>query len=270
MSTCSVRDVQLKALECLDELDRICEKHGISYFISWGTVLGAVRHGGFIPWDDDIDVCMMYPDYLKFLQVCTTELDKDNFFVQTPDTDYNTLVPYAKLRMNNTTSMDEKYSHIKMHWGLCIDIFPLRNAPESEKKRKKLVFLSKLLRLTLRRRVISGVNKLLVDVLCTVFTEKRFRKMLYSQIDKLCPENETGTIFDMEGISSNKIFYSTELVKEVAPMEFEGKQYPCPKNTHEYLTYLYGDYMTPPPESARTGHSGVIIDLDKNYTEYQS
>lgn len=269
MATCTVRDIQLKAMECLREVDRICTKHDIPYFLSWGTALGAVRHNGFIPWDDDVDVSMMYPDYLKFLNVCKTELDTEHFFLQTPDTDYNTMVPHAKLRMNNTTSMDEKYSHIKMHWGLCIDIFPIRNAPDSESDRKKLVFLSMLYRLTLRRKVITGKNKLLVNALCTIFTEKRFRKMLLNKIDSMCPETATADVFDMEGISSRKIFYPRNLVDSTQLLSFEGENFPCPKNIHEYLTNLYGDYMTPPPETSRTGHTGIIVDLDKNFTEYQ-
>ena len=270
MATYTTRDIQLKAIECLDELDRICKKNDIPYFIAWGTALGAVRHKGFIPWDDDVDVSMTYDNYLKFLEVCKTDLNTDKFFLQTPDTDYNTLVNYAKLRMNNTTSMDKEYSHIKMHWGICIDVFPIRNAPESKFKRKELVFFSMLYRLTLRRQVITGRNKFLVDTLCTIFTEKRFRKMLLNKINSLCPKEETSDIFDVEGISIKKPFYPRNLVDEIEPIEYEGRYLPAPKNIDAYLSYMYGDYMTPPPEDKRTGHSGIIVDLEKNFTEYQN
>ncbi len=270
MENAKTRSIQLAALECLHEVKRICEANDIPYFLSWGSALGAVRHKGFIPWDDDVDICMMYPDYLKFLEVCKTQLNTDKFFIQTPETDYNTLLPYAKLRMNNTTSMDKKYSHIKMHWGICIDIFPIRNAPDGEKARKKLVFLSMLYRLTLRRQVITGKNKLLVNTLCTLFGEKRFRKMLIDKIDAMCESGNNDDVFDMEGISVRKIFYPKKLVDSVANLTFEDSEFPCPKEIDGYLTYLYGDYMTPPPNADRTGHTGVIIDLEKNFTEYQN
>lgn len=119
----TMREIQMTTLECLKEVKRICEKNDIPYFLSWGSALGAVRHEGFIPWDDDIDISMLYPDYLRFLEICQKDLDTKRFFLQTPDTDYNTFSGFAKIRMNHTTSMIEEYSHIKMHWGICMDIF---------------------------------------------------------------------------------------------------------------------------------------------------
>lgn len=269
MKEYSIRELQLKTLECLKEVKRICEKNQIPYFLSWGSALGAVRHQGFIPWDDDIDICMMYADYLRFLEACKMDLDTKRFFLQTPDTDYHTLLPYAKLRMNHTTSMDAQYSHVKMHWGVCIDIFPLRNAPDSPKKRKQLLFYSKLYRLVLRRSVISGTKRMVLKILCLLFTEKGLRKKLQKRIDSLCPTTETGTIFDTEGISAGKVFYPSKLVEGIAMLPFEGIQFSCPEHADEYLTYMYGDYMTPPPESNRTGHTGIIVDLEKDYSEYQ-
>lgn len=270
MKQYSVRDVQLKTLECLKEVDRICVKNQIPYFLSWGSALGAVRHKGFIPWDDDIDIGMMYPDYLKFLEACKTDLDCHRFFLQTPHTDYNTLVSYAKIRMNHTTSMEIQYSHIKMHWGICIDIFPIRNAPETLKKRKELLFWSNLYRLILRRKVLEGPKKTVLNVFCTLFSEKKLRRKLEKRIDSLCPDHRTESVFEMGAIREQKAFYPRKLIEGIMMLSFEGSEFPCPENVDDYLTYMYGDYMTLPPESERTGHTGALIDLEKGYTEYQN
>lgn len=264
-----IRDMQLKALECLKEVKRICEKNQIPYFLSWGSALGAVRHQGFIPWDDDVDLCMMYPDYCRFLEVCKTDLNTERFFLQTPDTDFHTLAPFAKLRMNHTTSMDKKYAHLKMHWGICIDIFPLRNAPATEKEKKRLLFYSRLYIAILRKPVISGVKRMILNILCLPFTEKGLRRKLLHKIDSICSKQDTGYIYDMEGHSENTIFYPKSLVEGTVMLPFEGIDFPCPKNTDAYLTNLYGDYMTPPSDVDKSGHQGIIVDLEKDYTEYQ-
>ncbi len=265
----TMREIQMTTLECLKEVKRICEKNDIPYFLSWGSALGAVRHEGFIPWDDDIDISMLYPDYLRFLEICQKDLDTKRFFLQTPDTDYNTFSGFAKIRMNHTTSMIEEYSHIKMHWGICMDIFPIRNAPQSSLKRKQLIFLSKLYRMLLKRKVLSGRNKLLIDILCGLFTEKGLRKKLEKRIDAFCPAQETQEVFDIEGIPVQKAFYPRKLIEGSMMLKFEDTEFPCPKDVDAYLTYMYGDYMTLPPEQERIGHTGALIDIKKDYTEYQ-
>lgn len=124
-----LRALQLKELEGLKEIDRICRKHGIEYMLSWGSAIGAIRHQGFIPWDDDIDVCMKWNDYLKFKEVCKTELDS-RYFYQDWESDPYYYSSWAKIRMNDTTSIMRKMKDYPIHGGICLDVFPLVAYPD--------------------------------------------------------------------------------------------------------------------------------------------
>lgn len=115
-------DLQKVEFDILVEFDRICRKFNLKYFLFSGTLLGAVRHGGFIPWDDDIDVAMPINDYYKFVKICKTELGED-YFLQTYNTDYVNFW-YAKIRKNNTTMLESGFENVNMHHGVWIDIFP--------------------------------------------------------------------------------------------------------------------------------------------------
>ena len=118
-------------LEMLAELDRICRKYNIKYIISGGTLLGAVRDGKFIPWDDDIDVRMDRAEYIKFANVCNQELDTDRFFFQDHNTDPNYPWYYGKMRYNHSHYTRVGQEHLNMHDGIFIDIMPADGLPNN-------------------------------------------------------------------------------------------------------------------------------------------
>ena len=122
MST--MREIQLCTLTILKEVVRICNKHNLTYYLSSGTLLGAIRHKGFIPWDNDIDIEMPIEDYRKFLRIAPKEISSD-FFVQTYRSDKNYNLAWTQVRANNTTSLVMKYINWDIHWGMHLDIFPL-------------------------------------------------------------------------------------------------------------------------------------------------
>src|SRR5699024_7471673 len=119
-----IKEVQKDQLDILIEFDRICKKNNIKYQLFAGTLLGAIRHKGFIPWDDDIDVCMLREDYEKFLNICNKDM-KNEYFLQTYNSDTNYIMQFAKLRKNNTIFLERVTANCDIHHGVYIDIFPL-------------------------------------------------------------------------------------------------------------------------------------------------
>lgn len=134
-----LREVQLFDLQILKDVVRVCDNNNIKYMISSGTLLGAVRHGGFIPWDDDTDIYMPLSDYKKFLKIAQRELG-EKYFVQNYKTDKNYSEMWTQIRANGTTSMPVKAYKFDIHYGMCMDIFPavgVSDAPKKEIKTKK-------------------------------------------------------------------------------------------------------------------------------------
>lgn len=131
-----IKDLQRIELEMLLEVDRICKKYNIRYFLVAGTLLGAIRHKGFIPWDDDIDICMPVEEYRKFCKVAKTDLKKE-YFLQNSDTDFSNRW-FSKVRKNNTTCIEKGYEKSKIHQGIWIDIFPLIGVKKDEKWLKSI------------------------------------------------------------------------------------------------------------------------------------
>jgi len=128
---------QLKRLqnieyEILQEIVRICEKNNLSYFLIGGTLLGAVRHKGFIPWDDDLDIAIPRKDYEKFLKICQTQLNSD-YFLHCNKTDPDYWLPFAKVRKKNTLFDEKSITSIETHKGIYNDVFPLDNAKKTTK-----------------------------------------------------------------------------------------------------------------------------------------
>jgi lipopolysaccharide cholinephosphotransferase len=122
-----VRKMQLMQLDILKEFDRICRKYGIKYTLCGGSMLGAVRHKGFIPWDDDIDVTVLREDYNKFSELCKTELDPDKYFYQSMETDSNYHLMYNRILLKGTAYIRAGQEHLKARTGIFVDIFPRDN-----------------------------------------------------------------------------------------------------------------------------------------------
>ena len=146
MSNQAVRDVQEKILYIMKYIDLLCRENGIVYYIMGGTALGAIRHGGFIPWDDDLDIFMTPDQYEKFKSVFEKQ-NSSSFVLQEWKTTPNYL-EYAKIRMNGTTFIEECYKdRIDMHHGIYVDIMILHKVPESKFIQKKIYYYSKFVTL---------------------------------------------------------------------------------------------------------------------------
>lgn len=271
MST--LREIQLFELQMLKDVVKVCDDNNIEYMLSSGTLLGAVRHGGFIPWDDDIDLYMTLHNYNRFLKIGQKELG-NKYFVQNYKTEKNYNEFWTQIRANNTTSMPIKCKDLDIHWGMCIDIFPLvgvsKDNAKAEKQRKALLWNRKLL----ADKYIKAVGESISAKMKILYLLPRwFRRWL-------CSVNERKFMLDIEKEEyCASIWYDivkkypVEIFKEYSKIQFEDAKFTTVSKYDEYLTLLYGDYMTPPPIDQQGGHSDeigkIIMDIDKDYKEYK-
>lgn len=260
-----LRDLQLIELEILKEVHRICKKNNIEYFLDSGTALGAVRHQGFIPWDDDIDVGMTRENYNKFLSVAQKELGSD-FFLQTNDTDPKSPYYFAKIRKNHTVFMEWNKRNLDIHHGIYIDIFPYDNLPnnyiERVKFQKKCDNLYKfyLIRSTPDRdlspqKTIKWIVMAIIRRILHLLTKpipfsfvKRILDKNFTKYNKNNTEYFTCLAYGKPYTFRKQDFFP---LKEI---QFENRMFFIAQNHDSYLEELYGDYMKLPEENQRQGH----------------
>lgn len=262
-------------LELLLTVDRICRKHKIHYFLAGGTLLGAIRHKGFIPWDDDIDIMLLRPDYDKLLRVLKEELPS-NMFLQTTETDPHYHQAFFKIRMNDTifaTEFSAKFP--EMHNGFFIDILAHDKTAKSKTGQKLHLFQTLLTRsmvfhkwedtpisLSGKHAILCSIATGMKKILPMRFLEKRMFRTLQKYNKK-----ETGYLYDGMGRNLRRGAFPEEWLKSAILWDFEGYRLPVPKEYDRYLTWLYGDYMTPVPVGERgISHNIVRMDLGR-YSE---
>lgn len=261
-----VRKMQLLQLEMMVEFDRLCREENIHYVICCGTLLGAVRHRGYIPWDDDADIAMLREEYEKFKKVAY-KLDQSNCFFQDHSTDPEYRWGYGKLRKTGTTYIRLGQEHIKCKNGVYVDIFPLDDIPRTTIGQIFNDFECFIWRKILYSEVgrVSGesnwIQKIIYTQLAKIPTDwvfekmrhitdksnnranRRVRVLLFPSFGRLYVRNPIRTRYGMP-----KIWF-----KQTKQYEFEGYKLVGIKDADAFLKYMYDDYMTLPPESERTG-----------------
>lgn len=260
---------QRALLQMLHEVDRICRKYGIQYMLFAGTALGAVRHGGFIPWDDDIDVIMLRPEYERFLALAVDELDSNTYYLQREFSEHWPMF-FAKLRKNGTACIERYIPRDPLtHQGIYIDIFPCDNLSDVPVKRRCQFLASKaVIAQSLYRRgyLTDNLGKKLAMQLSRCLSMKAL--WTYAT-DKA--KNESRMVHSFFGASSRyeKSTYPREWFTETTLLPFEDGVFPVSAYYDEMLTMLYGDYMTPTPVGQRGQKvHAEIVDLERSYTEY--
>lgn len=265
------RKLQLKILELAKEIDAICKRNNIEYYITYGSCLGAVRHKGFIPWDDDFDIMVKYEHYEKFLNACQRELDHQKYFVQTLETDSYYYLSFAKIRNIKTTFLVEGEDFDNMVSGIYIDVFPLVGYPKGKLKQIKFN-INRAFALSANRNVIN--NKFLRNIfqlILKIFGKERIIKYCTRQCVKYkCDECEqVVSVFDGDGIKVN--LTTNKILGKPMYVQFEDTKLPIPENYDDYLKNIYGDYMKLPSKEVMesSSHTPYILDLEHSYEEYK-
>lgn len=249
----TLRKAQLRMLDILIEVDKICRKHNIPYWLDGGTLLGAVRHGGFIPWDDDLDIAMTRKDYLKFCKIVVNSLP-DNLTFQNDKNDPNYFLKFAKVRDKNSFFDDPLYKNKNLKFnGIYIDIFPLEKMNSKYLK----IFVEYIYGNAFRRaryfysgkfKYFSGIF-LMPFAKCLVF----FVRLLAMIIPPKSYYTACGIPYFYEHAYYEKEFFPCK------PILFEGQWFSGPSNPNDYLIRTYGNnYMKIPDEAKRIVHCDKI------------
>ena len=255
----SKSEIRANQLEVMNFLVRTCEENQLRYFLAGGTLLGAVRHKGYIPWDDDIDIAMPRPDYEKLLELSKTW--KEKFSLVSAETCENYFLPFAKIFMN-TTVVREKSMSERHNYGIFVDIFPLDGLGNCIMKAaltgKMIVFLSRRVKYASNTNVTPKNRAMrVVQVLFNKF-EPRY---LYFSMKKIATRNDfehsklCGSIIG--GAKGTREIFTREIYGSEVKMEFEGEVYSVPRYYDVYLTRMYGDYMQLPPKEERVSHHEI-------------
>ena len=268
LSTEELRQLQLIELEMLVEIDRICRKNNIKYSIIFGTLIGAVRHKGFIPWDDDLDVAMVYEEYEKFFEACKTDLDTTRFFLQDFRTDPGYRWGICKLRRLNTEYIKLTHQKLKQKTGVAIDIFNYYAYPDGEKVRKKydrkMFVIRKILYSaigkTFEKNFFKRIFFWFLSLIPTKFTHRIMFKNL-KKYENANTENVATVMFVDDETPKNG--YPKRLFNEFIDVEFEGMKFKAIKNYDEFLNMTYKTpYMQlPPPEKRKGVMNAVELEL---------
>lgn len=265
-------------MDLLIELDRICKKWNIPYFLTAGTLIGAVRHDGFIPWDDDIDVGILWEHYNRLKAACEQDLDPA-YYLHDWISDPASPQPFYKLRIRGTHYHEEAIGTSKMDDGIFIDIFPFDNAPDDPKLRKKQARQRFILRkfLLLRagfslgngsfvKKAAYGMLKLVAYLRPLNGWKKSFAKMQHRY-----NQGKTREAINLCGAYAyEKECQSRAILENLTEHAFEGLNFSIPADYDSFLRRCYGNYMQLPPPEQRVGRHGVTnIDLGSYTVRYK-
>lgn len=269
MQEISLEEIKKIELELLSYVDSVCKKENIRYFLCGGTLLGAVRHKGFIPWDDDIDIVMPRPDYERLIDL----LDNNENYKLFSARDDNYYYNFGKLADKRTCLTESGIREIE-GMGVHIDIFPMDGMPEDEKECK-----SHFRMLDRQRHRITAFSmlrpRIRKNVVCYI---RNYCKFLATQNRSLQDEqkkylnnalkysyDDASRVFISGGAYKQKDIIPKIWFRDCVLLEFEGKQFAVPSDYGQYLRQLYGDYMQLPPVEARVPHHNFVAQYREKF-----
>ena len=269
-----ILELQNKILEIALYLDKFCKEHGIIYYLMGGSALGAMRHQGFIPWDDDLDVFMDYKNYQKFISCAEKYLDTTKYYFQKENTQELPAF-FSKLRMNNTTFIEYENKNRKMHQGIFVDIMCLNNAAPKGIKRKLQYYSAALLKASAvaktAYRTDDNIKKIQLFI-SKLLVKGYIKKILLNFVRRYNNNNASNELAHVFGRAKFKnSFYPIVDFGIPRYVNFEKIKLPVPSKVEEYLTIRFGkNYMQMPDEKTKAIYQSHSIkwDTKRNYTEY--
>ncbi len=275
--TVSTREIQEKLMEILTYYHQFCVENNLGYALAGGTCLGAVRHKGFIPWDDDVDVFMLREDYEKLQELWEKNADTSRYACVRSNESINIHHSAIEIKDNNTTFINGHSVDDDIHHGLMIDVIPLDGVPTSKWRKFAQMVDSMIYCCFNFQRLPEHKGKLVyyaTKIALGVIKSPKLRYKLWKGAEKRIARYGTKNCKEVasfgEGTTIMRMRFPTEWFKNVSYLEFEGKSLPVPKDVDEYLKISFGDYMQLPPEEERIArHTTVFVDLNNSYTKYK-
>jgi lipopolysaccharide cholinephosphotransferase len=272
MDNRTLRRVQLVQLEIAKEIKRVCDENGIKFFLDSGTLLGAIRHKGFIPWDDDMDIGMLREEYDKFCEIAPNKLG-EKYVLQSWFTDDDYALSFAKIRKKGTVYREGKSANLK-NCGFYVDIFPYDKAPEDvrdrEKFDKKLIDILRQLLMKCnytpwKEKYGYNVKKRIGYFYYQLRAKSKSRNQLIDEFEKQIHSiNDTHVLFENAG-HLHPFYFDETIFSGYREELFEDTMFPVPMKAEQWLENVYGDYMALPPENERYNrHIIEQIDFGEN------
>lgn len=271
----NIKELQKKILEIMEYFDLFCKENEITYYLMGGSALGAMRHQGFIPWDDDLDVFMTYDNYQKFLQACKTKLDTQRFYFQMENTEEFPML-FSKIRMNGTTFIEEGTKDRNMHKGIFVDIMCLNNASSNSVVRFIQYMAARVVSTKALTRngyyTNSKLKKMALFVAKYFITDRMFDKLLKFVRSFNSKDYEVVGHFFGRAKFKNTSFSKSYLGRP-RYVQFDGMMLPVPENVEAYLRVRFGDdYMKMPDEATKSKYPihAVYVNLNQDYSIYDA
>lgn len=260
-----IRHLQMVILGIMRDIDEVCQKHDIDYYLLGGSALGAIRHKGFIPWDDDLDICMNTANYRKFISIARHELDPQKYYVQERLVDWP--LNFTKIKLKGTKIIEhEGYADSPEHQGIYVDVFVLDNCPSNKFLQFFQYVLAKIYLcylISVRTYKSASLKKRILIFLSFPLKWKPIRNAVKWGIEHYNSRDAEYLGFFYGRTRLKNSIMAKKIYGKPCRVPFEDTMLPVPERYHDYLTQLFGDYMTPPPADQQVGLHSIEIDFGK-------